>query len=91
MTRSRWLAGAADAELGRGPGPGAVARRGELVREAIAARVALDRIGRNLNQAVTVLNAGVVVDTRQLDAVLDRVDAAVARVDAATLAVTAQR
>lgn len=90
-SRARWLWMAAEAELGWGPGPGEESERGALVREVLAARIALDRIGRNLNQAVAAMNSTGEVQAAQLEAILDRVDRAVGQVHEATMAVTDRR
>lgn len=56
----------------------------EELRELVDARLALNRIGVNLNQVARVLNAGGDVHQEQLSAVVERVEAAVRRVDDAT-------
>lgn len=57
----------------------------EELRELVDARLALTRIGTNLNQIARVVNSGGDVTQEQLDAVLARVGEAVRRVDEATL------
>jgi hypothetical protein len=57
----------------------------EELRELVDARLALTRIGTNLNQIARTLNAGGDVTQEQLQAVLERVNAAARRVDEATL------
>jgi hypothetical protein len=57
----------------------------EELRELVDARLALTRIGTNLNQIARTLNAGGDVTQEQLRAVVERVDAAVQRVDEATI------
>ena len=57
----------------------------EELRELVEARVALTRIGNNLNQIAKALNSGGDVTDDQLRAVLDRVAQAVHRVDDATV------
>ncbi|MFD8525354.1 plasmid mobilization relaxosome protein MobC [Streptomyces capillispiralis] len=57
----------------------------EELRELVDARLALTRIGSNLNQIARTLNAGGDVTQEQLDAVLQRVRDAVRRVDEATI------
>jgi len=59
-------------------------RRDEL-RELLAARIGLTRIGSNLNQIARTLNSGGDVTQEQLEAVLQRVGEAVRRVDEATV------
>ncbi|WP_329405008.1 MobC family plasmid mobilization relaxosome protein [Streptomyces melanogenes] len=57
----------------------------EELRELVDARLALTRIGTNLNQIARVLNSGGDVTQEQLEAVLERVGEAVRRVDEATI------
>jgi hypothetical protein len=57
----------------------------EELRELVDARVALTRIGNNLNQIAKTLNTDGDVTDEQLRAVLDRVAKAVRRVDEATV------
>jgi Bacterial mobilisation protein (MobC) len=57
----------------------------EELRELLDARLALSRIGTNLNQIAKSLNSGGDVTTEQLRAVVERVDQAVRRVDEATV------
>jgi hypothetical protein len=57
----------------------------EELRELVDARLALTRIGTNLNQIARTLNAGGDVTQEQLEAVLQRVREAVRRVDEATI------
>ncbi|MDX3516115.1 MobC family plasmid mobilization relaxosome protein [Streptomyces caniscabiei] len=57
----------------------------EELRELVDARLALTRIGTNLNQIARVMNSGGDVTQEQLDAVLARVNEAVRRVDEATI------
>jgi hypothetical protein len=57
----------------------------EELRELVDARLALTRIGTNLNQIARTLNAGGDVTQEQLRAVVDRVNKAVQRVDEATI------
>ncbi|MFC9223119.1 MobC family plasmid mobilization relaxosome protein, partial [Streptomyces hygroscopicus] len=57
----------------------------EELRELVDARVALTRIGTNLNQITRTLNADGDVTNEQLHAVLERVTEAVRRVDEATV------
>ena len=57
----------------------------EELRELLDARLALTRIGSNLNQIARVLNASGDVTDEQLHAVLERVHAAVRRMDEATI------
>jgi hypothetical protein len=57
----------------------------EELRELVDARLALTRIGTNLNQIARTLNAGGDVAQEQLEAVLQRVGEAVRRVDEATI------
>lgn len=57
----------------------------EELRELVDARLALTRIGTNLNQITRVLNSGGDVTQEQLDAILERVGDAVRRVDEATI------
>ncbi|MFB8031298.1 plasmid mobilization relaxosome protein MobC, partial [Streptomyces sp. NPDC055990] len=59
--------------------------RREELRELLAARIGLTRIGTNLNQIARTLNAGGDVTQEQLEAVLQRVGEAVRRVDEATV------
>ena len=58
----------------------------ERLQELQAARVAVNRIGTNLNQIAHVLNAEGDVTPQQLAAVLTRVAEAVERLDDATVA-----
>ncbi|MFD4050172.1 plasmid mobilization relaxosome protein MobC [Streptomyces sp. NPDC058611] len=58
--------------------------RDEL-RELVDARLALTRIGTNLNQIARTLNSGGDVSAEQLRAVIERVGQAVRRVDEATV------
>ncbi|GAB2966089.1 MobC family plasmid mobilization relaxosome protein [Streptomyces heilongjiangensis] len=57
----------------------------EELRELVDARLALTRIGTNLNQIARVMNSGGDVTQEQVDAVLARVGEAVRRVDEATI------
>ncbi|MGO4422040.1 plasmid mobilization relaxosome protein MobC [Streptomyces sp. MCAF7] len=57
----------------------------EELRELVDARLALTRIGSNLNQIARTLNAGGDVTQEQLRAVVERVSEAVRRVDEATI------
>jgi hypothetical protein len=57
----------------------------EELRELIEARLALNRIGTNLNQIARTLNAGGDVTQEQLRAVVERVNEAVRRVDEASI------
>lgn len=57
----------------------------EELRELVDARLALTRIGSNLNQIARALNSGGDVTQEQLDAILARVGEAVRRVDEATI------
>ena len=57
----------------------------ERLRELAQTRVALNRIGTNLNQIAHVLNAEGKATPEQLAAVLSRVEAAVERLDAASI------
>ncbi|MFI1294336.1 plasmid mobilization relaxosome protein MobC [Streptomyces sp. NPDC020792] len=57
----------------------------EELRELVDARLALTRIGTNLNQIARTLNAGGDVTQEQLRAVVERVNEAVRRVDEATI------
>jgi hypothetical protein len=57
----------------------------EELRELVDARLALTRIGTNLNQIARTLNTGGDVTQEQLRAVVDRVNEAVQRVDEATI------
>lgn len=59
----------------------------DKLRNLADARVAVNRIGNNLNQIAHVLNGGGEETPERLEAVLQRVEAAVQRLDAATLAV----
>lgn len=91
LSRARWVWAAIEAELGRAPGPGAQAAYGELVKEILAAHTALDRIGRNLNQALAVAHSTGAVEPAQIEAILERVDQAARQVSDATLTVTDRR
>lgn len=57
----------------------------ERLQELTQARVAVNRIGNNLNQIAAVLNAEGEVTREQLAAVLSRVTQAVERLDDATV------
>lgn len=57
----------------------------ERLAELVHARVALSRIGTNLNQLARAANSGASVPAAQLDVVLDRVQRAVARLDDASV------
>lgn len=57
----------------------------EELRELVDARLALTRIGTNLNQIARVLNSGGDIPQEQLRAVVERVNEAVQRVDRATI------
>lgn len=57
----------------------------EELRELVDARLALTRIGTNLNQIARVLNSGGDIPQEQLQAVVERVGEAVRRVDEATV------
>ena len=57
----------------------------EELAELVDARVALRRVGNNLNQIARTLNSGGDVTAEQLRAVIERVDQAVRRVDEATV------
>ncbi|MFH8582548.1 MobC family plasmid mobilization relaxosome protein [Streptomyces zaomyceticus] len=57
----------------------------EELGELVDARVALGRIGTNLNQIAKTLNSGGDVTDEQLRAVIERVEQAVRRVDEATV------
>jgi uncharacterized protein (DUF1778 family) len=57
----------------------------ERLAELVHARVALSRIGTNLNQLARAANSGASVPAAQLDVVLDRVQRAVARLDDVSL------
>ncbi|MFP8906180.1 plasmid mobilization protein [Streptomyces atacamensis] len=59
----------------------------DRLRALADARVAVNRIGNNLNQIAAVLNAEGEETPERLAAVLERVEVAVQRLDAATLAV----
>ncbi|MGW0630485.1 MobC family plasmid mobilization relaxosome protein [Streptomyces sp. NPDC002758] len=57
----------------------------EELRDLVDARLALTRIGSNLNQIAHTLNSGGSVTDEQLPAVLERVGEAVRRIDQATI------
>ncbi|WP_329235797.1 plasmid mobilization relaxosome protein MobC [Streptomyces canus] len=59
----------------------------ERLRTLGDARVAVDRIGTNLNQITRVLNSEGVETPERIDAVLERVERAIQRLDEATMAV----
>ncbi|MFK0160695.1 plasmid mobilization protein [Streptomyces sp. NPDC090493] len=59
----------------------------ERLRMLADARVAVDRIGTNLNQITRVLNSDGRETPERFDAVLERVERAVRRLDEATIAV----
>ncbi|MBK6015927.1 plasmid mobilization relaxosome protein MobC [Streptomyces sp. MBT53] len=59
----------------------------ERLRTLGDARVAVDRIGTNLNQITRVLNSEGVETPERIDAVLERVERAIRRLDEATMAV----
>ncbi|MER7049929.1 plasmid mobilization relaxosome protein MobC [Streptomyces jumonjinensis] len=59
----------------------------DRLREMTDSRIAVNRIGTNLNQIAKELNSDAEVSPAQLAAILTRVEEAIRRLDAATIAV----